>query len=105
MANKLAVAGPGSKFQAPEGEPAGTNHRSAGFWAGLWHGAIMPITFFISLFNPDVRIYETHNKGRAYDFGFVLGASVAFGGGKKGVHIEVGGKEEAEDAEDTEDED
>lgn len=86
MANKFAAAGPGSKFQEPEAEPAG-------FWAGLWHGMIMPITFFISLFYPDVGIYETHNVGKAYDFGFVLGASIAFGSGKKGVHVEVNGKD------------
>ena len=87
MANKLAVGGPGSKFREEGADPAG-------FWAGIWHGAIMPITFFISLFNPDVRIYETQNKGRAYDFGFVLGASAAFGGSKKGVHIEENGDDE-----------
>jgi hypothetical protein len=28
-----------------------------------------------------VRIYETHNRGRLYDFGFLLGASAALGGG------------------------
>ena len=88
MANKLAVAGPGSKFQVEEAKPAG-------FWAGLWHGMIMPITFIVSLFNADVRIYETQNTGKAYDFGFVLGASAALGSGKQGFHVEVNGKDEA----------
>ena len=73
MVNKLAVAGPDSKFKQPEAKPAG-------FWAGYWHGMICPITFFVSLFNPGVRIYETHNNGKWYDFGFVMGASAAFGG-------------------------
>jgi hypothetical protein len=91
MANKLAAAGPGSKFRVEGAEPAG-------FWAGFWHGAIMPITFFISLFNPDVRIYETHNTGKGYDFGFVLGASAAFGGGKKGVRVEVDGNDKDDEA-------
>src|SRR5829696_10382712 len=30
----------------------------AGFWLGLWQGLISPITFLISLFTPDVNIYE-----------------------------------------------
>jgi hypothetical protein len=28
----------------------------------------------VSLFNDTVGIYETHNSGHLYDFGFVLGA-------------------------------
>lgn len=74
MANILAVAGPNSKYQRPGASPAG-------FLAGLWHGLICPLTFLISLFNPDVRIYESHNCGRLYDFGFIIGVSGAFGGG------------------------
>src|SRR5208282_1261271 len=73
MANILAVAGPGSKYQLSGARPAG-------FWAGLWHGIISPITFIVSLFNLRVRIYETHNRVRLYDFGFILGISSAFGG-------------------------
>jgi hypothetical protein len=52
----------------------------AGFWLGLWHGLISPITFLISLFNSDVNIYEVHNNGSWYNFGFMLGVSAAFGG-------------------------
>jgi hypothetical protein len=74
MTNVLAIGGPGSKYQVAGATPAG-------FWAGLWHGVISPITFIVSLFNPRVRIYETNNRGRWYEFGFVLGASAAFGGG------------------------
>jgi hypothetical protein len=71
--NILAVAGPGSKYQVAGADPAG-------FWAGLWHGLICPLTFVVSLFTLNVRIYETHNRGRLYDFGFLLGASSALGG-------------------------
>lgn len=53
----------------------------AGFWLGLWHGIIAPITFIISLFDNDVNMYEVHNNGNWYDFGFVLGAGILFGGG------------------------
>lgn len=55
----------------------------AGFWLGLWHGLICPITFLVSLFNSHVGIYEVHNSGGWYDFGFVLGLSVAFGGASR----------------------
>lgn len=57
----------------------GTGTQS-GFWLGLWHGAISPVTFVISLFNDKVAIYEVHNSGHWYDFGFLLGASAAFSG-------------------------
>lgn len=73
MTNRLAVAGPGSKYQLAGAKPAG-------FWIGVWHGMISPITFFVSLFNPRVRVYETNNRGRLYDFGFVVGISATFGG-------------------------
>jgi hypothetical protein len=57
----------------------------AGFWLGLWHGIISPITFLISLFTENVNLYEVHNNGGWYDFGFVLGAGILFGGGFFGV--------------------
>lgn len=51
-----------------------------GFWLGLWHGFIAPITFIISLFPNDLRIYAFPNAGLWYDFGFMLGIS-GFSGG------------------------
>lgn len=57
----------------------------AGFWRGLWHGIIAPITFVISLFTENVNIYEVYNSGGWYDFGFVLGAGILFGGGFMGA--------------------
>ncbi len=80
MANILAVAGPNSKFQQPDAKPAG-------FWAGLWHGIILPITFIIRLFNPNVGVYEINNNGRWYDFGFFLGVSGSVGGGTRTVYV------------------
>ena len=74
MANPLSVAGPNSKYKEPGAYPAG-------FWAGLWHGLITPIAFFVSLFNPNIGIYETNNNGRWYNFGYILGISSSFGGG------------------------
>ncbi|HUU38926.1 MAG TPA: hypothetical protein VMW46_12085 [Candidatus Desulfaltia sp.] len=55
--------------------------RVAGFWRGLWHGLISPVTFIISIFTKDVRIYEVHNNGSWYNFGFVLGAGLFLQGG------------------------
>lgn len=55
----------------------------AGFWLGLWHGLISPITFLISLFNNDVNIYEVHNNGNWYNFGFMLGVVMVFSGGAR----------------------
>jgi hypothetical protein len=46
----------------------------AGFWAGIWHGLICPVAFAISLFNHHVAMYEVHNSGNGYNFGFILGA-------------------------------
>lgn len=55
----------------------------AGFWLGLWHGVIAPVTFVVSLFNDGVGIYEVHNSGAWYDLGFVLGLGFLIGGGSQ----------------------
>jgi fucose 4-O-acetylase-like acetyltransferase len=55
----------------------------AGFWMGLWHGFISFFTFVISLFSDSVSIYEINNNGNWYNFGFILGVAVFFGGGSK----------------------
>lgn len=65
----------------PEVGIADVDGTLAGFWLGLWHGIIAPVTFIISLFTDDVSIYAVNNSGGWYDFGFVLGAGILFGGG------------------------
>lgn len=57
----------------------------AGFWRGLWHGFIVLFTFVVSLFTDNVRMYEVHNSGNWYNFGFVLGMMIFFGGGGGGA--------------------
>jgi len=57
---------------------ANTITHLAGFWTGLWHGIILPITFIISLFNKDVGIYEVFNSGGWYNFGFLWGVGGLF---------------------------
>ena len=59
--------------------------KSAGFWSGLWHGVISPITFVISLFSDNVNVYEVYNSGNWYDFGFMFGVSLIFGGSARAV--------------------
>jgi hypothetical protein len=54
-----------------------------GFWKGLLHGFIAPVSFIVSLFT-DCRIYAFPNAGRWYDLGFMLGIG-GFGGGIFGV--------------------
>lgn len=57
----------------------------AGFLMGLWHGVIAPVTFVLSLFTNNINLYEVNNSGNWYDFGFVLGAGILFGGGGAGA--------------------
>jgi hypothetical protein len=59
----------------------------AGFWRGLWHGIIAPVTFFISLFTDNINLYEVHNNGGWYDFGFVIGAGIIFGSGGRASRV------------------
>ncbi len=51
----------------------------AGFWAGLWHGLILLVTFVISLFSDGVAVYEPANSGAMYNLGFLLGVAIFFG--------------------------
>lgn len=53
---------------------------SAGFWLGVWHGVIAPVTLFVSLFHSSTGVYEVHNNGGWYNFGFFLGLSSVVGG-------------------------
>lgn len=73
------AAGPNPALGTPPAEGS-----AAGFWLGLWHGAIFPVAFFISLFTDDVTVYEVFNKGNWYDFGYFLGI-VTFVGGSHGA--------------------
>jgi len=54
-----------------------------GFLWGIWHGLIAPVSFVGSLFLDDVAMYAVNNNGGWYDFGFVIGAGILFGGSGK----------------------
>lgn len=44
-----------------------------GFWHGIWHGFIFPVTFAFSLFTDRVAIYAVPNNGNWYDAGYFIG--------------------------------
>ncbi|MFY0652018.1 MAG: hypothetical protein JXQ96_08305 [Cyclobacteriaceae bacterium] len=54
-----------------------------GFISGLFHGCIAPFTFVVSLFSDEIAMYAVNNNGGWYDFGFVIGAGILFGGSSK----------------------
>lgn len=54
-----------------------------GFLFGLWHGIIAPVSFVASLFFDDIAMYAVNNNGGWYDFGFVIGAGILFGGSSR----------------------
>jgi hypothetical protein len=53
----------------------------AGFWLGVWQGFIAPFVFVASLFKSNLNIYEVHNNGAWYNFGYLFGLACFFGGG------------------------
>jgi hypothetical protein len=52
----------------------------AGFWLGVWQGFVAPLVFVISLFKTGLNIYEVHNNGAWYNFGYLFGLACFFGG-------------------------
>jgi hypothetical protein len=60
---------------------AGEHDGVAGFWLGVWQGFVAPIVFLVSLFKNNVGIYEVHNNGALYNFGYLFGLACFFGGG------------------------
>ena len=78
LLNILAGCAPGpnqSKAMASEHEMV------AGFWLGLWQGFIAPFVFVASLFKSNLNIYEVHNNGTWYNFGYLFGLACFFGSG------------------------
>jgi hypothetical protein len=60
----------------------GTNSPAdpAGFFKGIWHGWIAPLSLIVSLFDGNIRVYEPNNTGWWYDFGFYIAVISGFGG-------------------------
>jgi hypothetical protein len=63
--------------------PGGGSHSPtdpAGFFTGVWHGWIAPLSLILGIFDCDIRVYEAHNTGWWYDFGFYIAIIAGFGG-------------------------
>lgn len=52
----------------------------AGFFSGVWHGWIAPVSLVIGLFDNTTRIYEPINTGWFYDLGYYIAIIGGFGG-------------------------
>lgn len=78
LLNILAGCAPGANNSAGT---ASEHDAVAGFWLGLWHGFIAPFVFVVSLFKSNLSIYEVHNNGLWYNFGYLFGVACFFGGG------------------------
>jgi hypothetical protein len=63
---------PGGSTYSPQ-EPAG-------FFSGVWHGWIAPLSLIVGVFKDGVRIYEPNNTGWWYDLGFYVAVIAGFGG-------------------------
>ena len=62
------------------GDGKATPDKPAGFFWGVWHGWIAPISLIGGLFNKSLRVYKTHNTGWWYDLGFYMAIISGFGG-------------------------
>ncbi len=62
------------------GDGTYTNTNTAGFFWGVWHGWVAPVSLIISIFNDNISIYEVNNTGFFYDLGFYMAVISGFGG-------------------------
>lgn len=62
------------------GDGASTELNASGFFSGVWHGWIAPITLIWGFFNSSIRIYEPINVGWWYDLGYYMAVISPFGG-------------------------
>lgn len=62
------------------GDGKATADKPAGFFSGVWHGWIAPVSLIVGIFDAKVRVYEKANSGWWYDFGFYAAIVGGFGG-------------------------
>lgn len=62
------------------GDGAATADHPAGFFSGVWHGWIAPVSLIAGIFKRSIRVYEVMNTGWWYDFGFYMAIISGFGG-------------------------
>ena len=78
LLSTLAGCAPGPN---PSKAVVGERGEIAGFWIGLWQGFIAPFLFVASLLKADLNVYEVHNNGAWYNFGYLFGLACFFGSG------------------------
>ena len=62
------------------GDGKSTQDSPSGFFSGIWHGWIAPISLIWGLFDSSIRIYEKINTGWWYDLGYYMAIISGFGG-------------------------
>lgn len=62
------------------GDGKNNTDNPAGFFWGIWHGWVAPLSLILSLFDKNISIYEVSNTGFWYDFGFYISIISGFGG-------------------------
>jgi hypothetical protein len=62
------------------GNGRATVEEPAGFFWGVWHGWIAPISLIASIFRDELSVYEVNNTGFWYDLGFYMAVISGFGG-------------------------
>jgi hypothetical protein len=72
LAGTLAACATQPNIPPPSGAP--------GFWWGLLHGFTCGFTLIGEAIGMNVSIYSYPNNGGWYDFGFVMGCSLFYGG-------------------------
>jgi hypothetical protein len=53
--------------------PTAIHPTAPGFWLGVWHGFVFPVSFILSLFTDKISVYAVPNNGHWYDFGYFVG--------------------------------
>ncbi len=62
------------------GDGKNNMEKPAGFFTGVWHGWIAPVSLIISLFDKNSSVFERYNTGWWYNFGFYIAIVGGFGG-------------------------
>lgn len=61
------------------GDGTHTEENPAGFFWGIWHGWVAPISLVLGFFQENIRVYEVLNSGWWYDLGFYAAIISGFG--------------------------
>ncbi len=62
------------------GDGRGSENNPVGFFSGIWHGWVAPLSLIVGIFSGNIRVYEVYNTGWWYDLGFYMAIISGFGG-------------------------